>query len=115
MAKKRNLFDELNQGFTALAEQRAGKRMLRTHTVKAKAAILAGAMGVDGSKEKTHSGSSSGFLGSHVPGFLLRVRFRVQGSEFVVLRHYLGRGSPESEHRTSNPERRIEPEQEPGT
>lgn len=38
MDKKRNLFDELNQGFTALAEQRAGKRTLRTHTVKAKTA-----------------------------------------------------------------------------
>ncbi len=38
MTRKRNLFDELNQGFSALAEQRAGKRTLRRHTVKVKAA-----------------------------------------------------------------------------
>lgn len=36
--KKRNLFDELNEGFTALADRRAGKRTLRTHAVKMKAA-----------------------------------------------------------------------------
>ncbi len=28
---KRNLFDELSEGFDALAEQRQGKRTLRTH------------------------------------------------------------------------------------
>lgn len=38
MAKKRKLFDELMEGFDALAEQRAGKRTLRTHTVKVKPA-----------------------------------------------------------------------------
>lgn len=31
--KKRNLFAELSEGFDALAEQRAGKRTLRTHEV----------------------------------------------------------------------------------
>lgn len=36
MKKKRDLFTELTEGFDALAEQRAGKRTLRTHTVKAK-------------------------------------------------------------------------------
>ena len=36
MTKKRDLFAELSEGFDALAEQRAGKRTLRTHTVKAK-------------------------------------------------------------------------------
>jgi putative transcriptional regulator len=36
--KKRSLFDELNEGFTALANRRAGKRTLRTHTVKMKLA-----------------------------------------------------------------------------
>ena len=36
MRKKRNLFDELMEGFDALAEQRAGKRTLRTHAVKPK-------------------------------------------------------------------------------
>lgn len=29
--KKRNLFDEIAEGFDALAEQRTGKRTLRTH------------------------------------------------------------------------------------
>lgn len=34
LRKKRNLFDELMEGFDALADQRAGKRTLRTHVVK---------------------------------------------------------------------------------
>ncbi len=38
MTKKRDLFNELTEGFDALAEQRAGKRTLRTHTVKARPA-----------------------------------------------------------------------------
>ena len=38
MTKKRNLFDELNEGLDALEAQRAGKRTLRTHVVKAKPA-----------------------------------------------------------------------------
>ena len=33
-AKKRDLFAELTEGFDALADRRAGKRTLRTHTVK---------------------------------------------------------------------------------
>jgi hypothetical protein len=36
--KKRKLFNELMEGFDALAEQRAGKRTLRTHAVKHKPA-----------------------------------------------------------------------------
>jgi putative transcriptional regulator len=36
--KKRQLFDELTEGFEALAAQRAGKRTLRTHTVALKPA-----------------------------------------------------------------------------
>jgi putative transcriptional regulator len=35
MRKKRNLFDELMAGFDALIDQRAGKRTLRRHPVKA--------------------------------------------------------------------------------
>jgi putative transcriptional regulator len=31
MTKKRDLFNELTEGLDALAEQRAGKRTLRTH------------------------------------------------------------------------------------
>jgi hypothetical protein len=34
MRKKRNLFNELMEGFDALADQRAGKRMLRTRVAK---------------------------------------------------------------------------------
>ena len=36
--KKRNPFDELMKGFDALADQRAGKRTIRTHAVKSKPA-----------------------------------------------------------------------------
>jgi putative transcriptional regulator len=36
MMKKRDLFNELVEGFDALAEQRAGKRTLRTHAMKVK-------------------------------------------------------------------------------
>jgi putative transcriptional regulator len=36
MTKKRDLFDELVEGFDALAEQRVGKRTLRTHAMKVK-------------------------------------------------------------------------------
>jgi hypothetical protein len=35
MRKNRNLFNELMEGFDALADQRAGKRTLRKHAVKA--------------------------------------------------------------------------------
>lgn len=34
MSKKRDLFDELVEGFDALAERRAGKRTLRTHAFR---------------------------------------------------------------------------------
>ena len=36
--KKRNLFAELSEGFDALAEERAGKRTLRSHAVEDKPA-----------------------------------------------------------------------------
>jgi len=35
-ARKRNVFTEIAEGFDALAEERAGKRTLRTHTVDIK-------------------------------------------------------------------------------
>ena len=38
MTKRRELFNELMEGFDALADQRAGKRTLRTHVVKAEPA-----------------------------------------------------------------------------
>ena len=40
MRKKRDLFAELTEGFDALADQRAGKRTLRTHVVKVKPAPM---------------------------------------------------------------------------
>ncbi len=42
--KKRNLFTEISEGFEALANERAGKRTLRTHevSIQAPAVILAG-------------------------------------------------------------------------
>ena len=36
MTKERDLFNELVEGFDALAEQRVGKRTLRTHAMKVK-------------------------------------------------------------------------------
>jgi putative transcriptional regulator len=39
MKKKRNLMAELTEGFVALADQRTGKRTLRTHVVQTKAEI----------------------------------------------------------------------------
>ena len=38
LAPKRNLFEELREGMTALAEVRQGKRTLRTHAVEFKPA-----------------------------------------------------------------------------
>ena len=38
MRKKRDLFGELVEGLDALADQRAGKRTLRTHVLKARPA-----------------------------------------------------------------------------
>lgn len=38
MSKKRNLFEELVEGIDALADERTGKRTLRTHVVKPKLA-----------------------------------------------------------------------------
>lgn len=52
MPKKRNLLDELNEGFVALAEQRTGKRTLRTHSIKAKAAPKVTAREVTALREK---------------------------------------------------------------
>jgi putative transcriptional regulator len=37
VSERRNLFEELSEGMTALAEARAGKRTLRTHAVAYKA------------------------------------------------------------------------------
>jgi putative transcriptional regulator len=38
MTTKRDLFDEMTEGFNALELRRAGKRTLRTHSVKSKPA-----------------------------------------------------------------------------
>lgn len=40
MRRKRDLFNELMEGLEALANQRAGKRTLRTHAVKSRRSAL---------------------------------------------------------------------------
>lgn len=52
MARKRNLFDELMEGFDALAEQRAGKLTLRTHTVRIRPAPTISAREISRLREK---------------------------------------------------------------
>lgn len=51
---KRNLFDELNEGFDALAEQRQGKRTLRTHAVEAKPVPDLAAAELSALRERLH-------------------------------------------------------------
>jgi len=51
---KRNLFDELNEGFDALAEQRQGKRTLRTHEVEIKPAPELAAAELVALRERLH-------------------------------------------------------------
>jgi putative transcriptional regulator len=51
---KRNLFDELSEGFDALAEQRQGKRTLRTHDVEMKPAPELAAAELVALRERLH-------------------------------------------------------------
>lgn len=51
---KRNLFDELSEGFDALAEQRLGKRTLRTHEVEMKSAPELAAAELVALRERLH-------------------------------------------------------------
>jgi len=51
---KRNLFDELSEGFEALAEQRQGKLTLRTHEVEVKPAPELGAAELVALRERLH-------------------------------------------------------------
>jgi putative transcriptional regulator len=51
---KRNLFDELSEGFDALAEQRQGKRTLRTHEVEIKPAPELAAAELVALRERLH-------------------------------------------------------------
>lgn len=52
--KKRNLFDEIAEGFDALADERAGKRTLRTHDVEAKPAAIVTAEELVALRERLH-------------------------------------------------------------
>lgn len=52
--KKRNLFAEIAEGFDALAEERAGKRTLRTHAVALKPAPEVGAQELLALRERLH-------------------------------------------------------------
>lgn len=51
---RRNLFDELSEGFDALAEQRQGKRTLRTHDVEMKPAPELAAAELVALREQLH-------------------------------------------------------------
>ena len=51
---KRNLFDELSEGFDALAEQRQGKLTLRTHEVEIKPAPQLAAADLVALRERLH-------------------------------------------------------------
>jgi Predicted transcriptional regulator len=51
---KRNLFDELSEGFDALAEQHQGKRTLRTHEVEIKPAPQLAAAELVALRERLH-------------------------------------------------------------
>jgi putative transcriptional regulator len=50
----RNLFAEITEGFDALAEERAGKRTLRTHDIEAKAATEVTAAELIALRERLH-------------------------------------------------------------
>ena len=56
--KKRNLFAEIAEGFDALAEERAGKRTLRTHAVDMKPAPTVTADELIALRERLHLSQS---------------------------------------------------------
>ena len=62
--KKRNLIDELTEGLNALAQQRSGKRTLRTHVVALKPAPTISARKLAKLREKLNhsSGLFTGYL-----------------------------------------------------
>lgn len=51
---KRNLFAEINEGFEALAEERAGKRTLRTHEVEELPTLSIHAADIVALRERLH-------------------------------------------------------------
>ena len=68
MADKRDLFGELVEGFDALAAQRGGKRTLRTHRVRAKAAPTVSAQELSALRKKMNlsRGLFAGYLRTNV-------------------------------------------------
>jgi putative transcriptional regulator len=66
--KKRDLMDELTEGFTALAQQRSGKRTLRTHVVSLKPAPTISARELSKLREKLNlsRGLFAGYLRTNV-------------------------------------------------
>jgi putative transcriptional regulator len=68
MRKKRDLFDELTEGFDALADQRAGKRTLRTHKVKVRPAATISARELAKLRERMNlsRGLFAGYLRTNV-------------------------------------------------
>lgn len=67
-ARKRDLFAELSEGFSALSAQRQGKRTLRTHTVKLKPAPTVDAAELIALREKMNLSRAvlAGYLRTNV-------------------------------------------------
>ena len=78
--KKRNLMDELTEGFTALAQQRSGKRTLRTHIVALKPAPRISARELAKLREKLNlsRGLFAGYLRTSRPKDVLEMSAKVQ-------------------------------------
>ncbi len=66
--KRRNLMDELTEGFNALADQRAGKRTLRTHAIALKPAPEISARELTNLRQKLNlsRGLFAGYLRTNV-------------------------------------------------
>jgi putative transcriptional regulator len=66
--KKRNLMDELTEGFSALAQQHSGKRTLRTHVVALKPATTISARELSKLRAKLNlsRGLFAGYLRTNV-------------------------------------------------
>ena len=80
--KKRNLIDELTEGFNVLAQQRSGKRTLRTHVVVLKPAPTISARELSKLRAKLNlsRGLFAGYLRTNFNRRLVRFR-AISGSQ----------------------------------
>jgi putative transcriptional regulator len=102
--KKRDLFNELSEGLDALAERRAGKRTLRTHTVKAKAAptITARELARIRKDLKLSRGLFAGYLRTNVRTLENWERGRAKPNAQAVLLIRMVRKFPDTVHRLAD-------------